>query len=210
MSIWIILAKIANNIKMRKYVSGVFILLCFLSGCSKTKPIKTIHIQPLGMVSNEYILSVKKSIKSFYGYDCKVLPQKKITNDIISKVTKRIEANKVLDKYNSEINLLVLTEKDICYFKDKNRPEYGIFGLGGIKKNNNTCIVSTFRLKLGATKQKTLKRLEKVTLHEIGHNLGLYHCENNEKCMMSAANGTIKRVDNVKVWFCEKCREQLN
>jgi archaemetzincin len=194
---------------MRKYVLGVLILFCFLSGCSKTKPTKIINIQPLGDVSNEYILTVKKSIKSFYGYDCKVLPQKEITNDIISKVTKRIEANKVLDKFNSNINLLVLTEKDICYFKDKNRPEYGIFGLGGIKKNNNTCIVSTFRLKLGATKQKTLKRLEKVTLHEIGHNLGLYHCENNEKCMMSAARGTIKLVDNVKVWFCEKCMKQI-
>jgi predicted Zn-dependent protease len=28
--------------------------------------------------------------------------------------------------------------------------------------------------------------------------------------MMSAANGTIKQVDNEKVWFCEKCRKQLN
>lgn len=202
--------KIVNNKKMRKYILGVFILFCFLSGCSKTKPNKIIHIQPLGDVSNEYILSVKKSIKSFYGYDCKVFPQKKITNDIISKVTKRIEANKVLDKFNSNINLLVLTEKDICHFKDENRPEYGIFGLGGIKKNNNTCIVSTFRLKLGASKQKTLKRLEKVALHEIGHNLGLNHCENNKECMMSAAKGTINQVDKEKVWFCEKCMKMKN
>ncbi len=204
------MVRIVSNIKMKKCILLVLVLFYFLSGCSKSKTTKVINIQPLGDVSNEYILTVKKSIKSFYGYDCKVLLQKKITNDIISKVTKRIEANRVLDKYNSEIHLLVLTEKDICYFKDKNRPEYGIFGLGGVKKNNNTCIVSTCRLKLGATKQKTLKRLEKVTLHEIGHNLGLYHCENNEKCMMSAARGTIKLVDNVKVWFCEKCREQLN
>ena len=86
---------------MRKYVLGVFILFCFLSGCSKTKPNKIIHIQPLGDVSNEYILSVKKSIKSFYGYDCKVLPQKKITNDIISKVTKRIALNTFFPPCNS-------------------------------------------------------------------------------------------------------------
>jgi 3-hydroxyanthranilate 3,4-dioxygenase len=28
--------------------------------------------------------------------------------------------------------------------------------------------------------------------------------------MMSAAKGTIKRVDNVKVWFCEKCNHPLH
>lgn len=190
----------------------LYVLFLFLSllGCSFSKPIRIITIQPLGNVSNEYILSVKKSVKSFYGYDCSILPPKWVTKDLLSKVTKRIDASRVLDKYNSSINLLVLTEKDICHFRDKIRPEYGIFGLGGIKKNNNTCIVSIFRLKRGVSKQKTLERLEKVSLHEIGHNLGLNHCTNNKACMMNAANGTISQVDREKVWFCEKCRKQLN
>ena len=190
---------------MKKLLLFISIAFLILAGFSNKKPIEIIYIQPLGKVTPVYIEQIKKSVKSFYGYDCKVLPQKKITKDIISKVTKRIEANKVLAKFNSNINLLLLTEKDICHFKDKNRLEYGIFGLGGIKKNKNTCIVSTFRLKFGATKQKTLKRLEKVALHEIGHNLGLNHCENNKECMMSAAKGTIKQVDREKVWFCKKC-----
>ena len=76
--------------------------------------------------------------------------------------------------------------------------------------NFQSCIVSTFKLKRGVSQQKILERLEKVALHEIGHNLGLNHCTNNKECMMSAANGTIQQVDNEKVWFCEKCRKQLN
>ena len=108
-----------------------------------------------------------------------------------------------------QINIpsILLTEKDICYYKDKSRPEYGIFGLG--LRPGNTCIISTFRLKRGVTKQKTLERLEKVALHEIGHNLGLEHCEYDKKCMMNDARGTIKQVDAEKVWLCEKCKNRI-
>jgi predicted Zn-dependent protease len=28
--------------------------------------------------------------------------------------------------------------------------------------------------------------------------------------MMNDANGTVKQVDKERVWFCEKCRKQLN
>ena len=196
---------------MKKLLFIVPVALIVLTSYNYLKPVTKINIQPLGAVSPVYINQIKKSVKSFYGFDCVVLPSKSISKDIISKIKKRIDADRALSKYNSDKNLLLVTEKDICHFVDKNSPEYGIFGLGGIKKNNNTCIVSTFRLKKrGASQQKILERLEKVALHEIGHNLGLNHCTNNKECMMSAAKGTIKQVDKERVWFCEKCREQLN
>jgi archaemetzincin len=187
-------------------VISLLLVITTISFCTPKEPI-VINIQPLGKVSNEYIEQVKKSVKTFYGYDCKVLHPKKITNNMLSKVTKRIDANKALRTNETNGNLLYVTEKDICHFKDKNRPEYGIFGLG--KCPGNTCIVSTFRLKRGVNNKKTLERLEKVALHEIGHNLGLSHCKNDKKCMMNDARGTIKQVDYGNVWFCEKCRKQL-
>jgi archaemetzincin len=185
-------------------IAALFLFLC--SFCTTKEPV-IITIQPLGKVSNEYIDKVKKSVKSFYGYDCKVLPQKEITKAMLTKVTKRIDANMALRKNTTKGNLLILTEKDICHFKDKLRPEYGIFGLG--LRPGKTCIISTFRLKRNVTKQKTLERLEKVALHEIGHNLGLEHCDNDKKCMMNDAKGTIKQVDAEKVWFCDKCKNQI-
>ena len=193
---------------MKKLLFIVPVVLIVLTSYYYLKPVTKINIQPLGIVSPVYINQIKKSVKSFYGYDCVVKPKKEITKDMLSRVTKRIDAKKALRSNLSFDNLLIITEKDICFNKNKSNPEWGIFGLGS--QPGRTCIVSTFKLKREVSQQKTLERLEKVALHEIGHNLGLNHCENNKECMMSAANGTIKQVDNEKVWFCEKCREQLN
>jgi archaemetzincin len=187
----------------------LIIIMLSVMGCSKAPleltptPVKTIIIQPLGDVLPEYIALVKKSTKSFYGYNCVVKSKKEIVKDMLTRFTKRIDAKKALMSNKSNNYLLLLTEKDICHFKDKNRPEYGIYGLGAI--NGKTCIISTFRLQRGVSKYKALERLEKVVLHEIGHNLGLKHCVNNKICMMNDAKGTIKQVDQEKVWLCEKC-----
>lgn len=192
---------------MKKLLLIIPITLIVLTGFYFIKPTTKINIQPLGAVSPEYISQVKKSIKSFYGYDCIVNNKIEVTSDILSKITKRVEANKLLKKYNSPKNTLIITEKDICHFKDKLRPEYGILGLG--LKPGKICVISVFRLKRGASNQKTLERLEKVALHEIGHNLGLNHCINDKECMMNDACGTIKQVDNEKVWFCKKCWNRI-
>jgi archaemetzincin len=193
---------------MKKLLLFIIITLIGLTSFYFLKPVSKINIQPLGDVSPEYINLVKKSVKSFYGYDCVVRPKKEITKDMLSRVTKRIDAEKALWNNLSFDHILIITEKDICYYKNKSKPEYGIFGLASWP--GKTCIISTFKLKRWVSQQKTLERLEKVALHEIGHNLGLNHCTNNKECMMSAANGTIQQVDNEKVWFCEKCRKQLN
>lgn len=193
---------------MKKLLLIVPIVLIGLTGFYFLKPVTKINIQPLGKVSPEYINLVKKSVKTFYGYDCTVLPPKEITKDMLSPIKKRIDANKALRNNLTFDNLLILTEKDICCNKDKDNPEWGIFGLG--LRPGKTCIISTYRLSKNVSKQKTLERLEKVALHEIGHNLGLNHCTNNKECMMNDANGTIKQVDKEKVWFCEKCNKQIN
>jgi archaemetzincin len=62
------------------------------------------------------------------------------------------------------------------------------------------------RLKKNASPKLLTERLQKVSIHEVGHNLGLDHCTKNSECMMSAANGTIKQVDLEKIMFCDNCR----
>ena len=185
-----------------KKITILLLVLLLATSFVTIKP-KTIYIQPLGNVKQEYVNYIEESVENFYGYNCVVKPKLNLTNDILAGSKTRYEAGKILKKYNSNDNVLLIIEKDIAHRKSSEFPEWGIFGLG--YRPGSTCVISTFRLKKNVTEAKFLERLKKVALHEIGHNLGLEHCTNNKECLMNDAGGTVKQVDREKVWFCSKC-----
>lgn len=188
-----------------KKITILLVVFLLASSFVSSKP-KIIYIQPLGNVNHEYVNYIKKSVENFYGYSCIIKPKLSLTKDILAASKTRYEAGKILKKYNSKQNLLLITEKDIAHRKSIKFTEWGIFGLG--YRPGTTCVISTFRLKKNVSKAKLLDRLKKVALHEIGHNLGLEHCTNNKECMMTSASETIKQVDREKIWFCSKCWKQ--
>ncbi len=175
-------------------------------------PVKVIQILPLGYVHPDYITEVKSAIKKFYGYDSNVLPSVDFTNDIIAASGVRLDAGKILDKYTTTTHRLIITERDIAYnCPERDNREWGIFGLSYISKP--ICVISTFRLNRCNGKFVPIKqlydRIDKIALHEIGHNLGLDHCSTLH-CMMSPAGGSIKEVDEEKIWFCDQCKARFN
>ncbi len=211
-------------------VSGIILVLLSCSGCNKNEhrttanksssrehvknaspEKKVIYILPLGYVNPAYVNEIVFAVKKFYGYDCVVLPQVNPTDDIMAASRMRYEAGKILAKYNSKKYLLILTTEDIACRTEKSS-EWGIFGLGYMP--GTTCVVSTFRLKRTGgnlvPNAVLLERLDKICLHEIGHNLGLDHCLNDPRCMMNPADGTIRQVDREMIWFCDKCWIHLN
>lgn len=167
--------------------------------------LKIIYIQPLGHVERSDINLVKSAVEGFYHYKCIIKPQVNFAKDILADSKIRYEANRILSKYNTSQNLLILTEKDIaCVNPERHSTEWGIFGLG--YRPGTTCVISTFRLKRHASAQLFHSRLTKVCLHEIGHNLGLNHCTSGDKrCLMNDAKGTIKEVDGEQIFLCDKC-----
>ena len=177
-----------------------YLLFGFVNSNVKSK--KVVYIQPLGDVKYDYLKLVKENVESFYHFDCIIKKSKSLTEDLMVKTKTRYSADKILEKFESNDNCLVLTEKDIATPKG-NIPEWGVLGLG--YRPGTVCVVSTFRMKKNVNESIIKDRLIKVALHEIGHNLGLDHCDNNIHCLMNDARGTIKQVDNEKIWLCDKC-----
>ena len=203
----------------------IIILLLTLFGCEQNaktpsqiiknnviqKPLikNVIYIKSLGDFNNEYKYFVKNWLESFYNVSCIIEGKINLTNDILAKSKTRYDANKILTKFNSEKHILLLTEVDIaCDAPDRNSHEWGIFGIG--YRPGNVCVVSTYRLKGKASESMMLERLEKVCIHEIGHNFGLSHCFYDKKCIMNDGRGTIKQVDGEKIYFCPNCKNFLN
>jgi archaemetzincin len=177
------------------------------------KPTRVIQIMPIGYVKIEYINGIKSSIKKFYGYDCVILPEVAPTKDIMAPSNTRYEASKILEKYDTRDFRLIITEEDIaCPNEERKVNEWGVFGLGYWP--GTTCVVSTYRLKktngVLVSPSLVMERLNKIALHEIGHNLGLDHCTNDPRCMMCNANGTIKEVDQERMSFCDKCMSKIS
>jgi archaemetzincin len=169
---------------------------------------KIIHIVPLGDIDSSYLEFARKQIVNFYGFECVIEKKIPLTDDILASSKKRYEASKIITKYNSKKNVLLLTDADIAHFnKKKNIREYGIIGLGF--RPGTTCVVSTFRIKKNVSNRKLLERLGKVSIHEVGHNLGLDHCPHDRKCVMNDARGTVKQIDMEDIWLCDKCNQQI-
>jgi archaemetzincin len=164
-----------------------------------------VYIQPLGSVSDKHIDILKKEIKSVYGYHCVVLPAAPQNKKLYANSKTRYDANRILQHFASSKRTLVITEKDIAHYKSSRYPEWGIFGLGSL--TNKTCVVSTFRL---GPADAASQRLAKVTVHEIGHTLGLKHCTKSLLCVMQDAKGKIKTVDKESIQLCSACSLILN
>lgn len=195
---------------MKIIIIPFFILSLFSINSKKLEFVKenkkVVYIQPLGNVNQKYILESKKSIEDFYNYDCIIKPKIELTPDLLSPSKKRYDALKILYKFKSSENILIITEKDITAKKGQNS-EWGVLGLGF--RPGTVCVVSTFRMKRNSNETKILDRIRKVSIHEVGHNLGLDHCKNDIHCLMNDANGTISQVDREKIWICKKCENQI-
>lgn len=172
---------------------------------------QTVYIQKLGDVDSSDLNMVVDIITDFYDFDVIVNGDLPLVDSLKVKGTKRIQSNKLLlhsNKINSNLEgkVLVLTKYDICTDRTLNGKTYknwGIFGLAGINKQST--VVSTFRM----TKNHDV-RLEKVTIHELGHTLGLRHCDYDERCVMNDAKGKGSNLDGTKLMLCDKCKEKIN
>ena len=181
-----------------------------LTNTTKFTKSTTILVQPLDFEDVKLLTFVKNGIEKYYHFNVLLLKSKPIYNDAYYKPRNRYRADKLIKilkaaKTNEANFIIGITQKDISTTKGK-IPDFGIMGLGycpGI-----SCVVSTFRIH--TEDYKLLQnRLLKITLHEIGHNLGLPHCTNSDVCFMQDANASIQQIDKAQLDLCTQCKKKI-
>jgi archaemetzincin len=170
----------------------------------------SITLVPLGNVSDSDIKFIKKELEGFYQVPVAVHKRIPLDPKLQVKGTKKYQANLILNFLNSEFKntkgkVLALTKRDICIERELNgvvHKNWGIFGLGIV--GGKSCVVSTHRFG-----KKNFGRLSKVAIHEVGHTLGIPHCETSPDCLMGDAKGKGKKLDTKKPQICGKCKAKI-
>ena len=170
----------------------------------------TIQIVCLDFKEKNILPLIKSKIETYYHCPT-VVKEMRMPESVISPLRHRYEGIKIIDVLkNQNVNhyrfVAGLTSKDICDPKNGIK-DWGVFGLGSL--DGSGCISSTSRLKKGVSEQKLTERIEKVVLHEIGHNHGLNHCVSPYPCFMKAAEGSIQTVDKEPMDMCVECKKKM-
>ncbi|MBD3230964.1 MAG: archaemetzincin family Zn-dependent metalloprotease [Candidatus Lokiarchaeota archaeon] len=134
--------------------------------------------------------------------------------------------NSAREQYNGSIFLMITRNKAIDLNYDKVLGIFPddlyakglnfIFGQAEFGSNSRACVIALKRLhphfydksfNEDSIPEIYLERILKEAVHEIGHNLGLKHCDNY--CIMRFSN-SLPETDNKPVKFCEECLNKIH
>jgi len=158
-----------------------------------------IDIVPLGHVDPLAVSVVAANLQSLIGLNADVLamnpdpeyayiPQRRQFDAI--KIIKEISRN----KQGARLKLAV-TELDIC-------TPILTFVFGESQLGGAVALVSLNRLQGGAA-ETVFERAAKISVHEVGHVLGLEHCW-EIRCLMHFSRD-IEQLDSLPLQFCSAC-----
>lgn len=143
---------------------------------------KRIHIRGLGDFNQQDLSSILNYIEEFYNFDCVIdSPVPSSKKMYIPKTDTLDVDNCIYELKRPNIKTIYVTSEKLVLNRQKIR--------GGTKLRGNTVIISS-----GEHNRETV-------IHELGHTLGLKHCD-NLTCVMAIRNDQFDTED-----FCDKCKK---
>lgn len=198
---------------MLKSRCTIILAVLMLLGCKKTEVANctcppAIFLQPYDNYTRKEARQLsnvlEKKFLELYGveFEFEVLPNKKLSADLMNDNKSRYRADKIIDSLKKETSyhriMIGLTHKDVSV-PYKGKPDWGVLGLS--IHGTYACVVSDYRLK------NKKRDYWKVVTHEFTHTACNYsHCPNDDPtCIMKDAKG--KADFSNKHGFCKTCRE---
>jgi len=155
-----------------------------------------VYIHGFGEYSQSDLITVKNSIKSFYGLDC-VIGNEFSNPSNFYYVGENVMAYRVLTISNhDQVNRHVyVTSEPLCVSDEQTS-----LISGHARLNTPTCVVSTHQMRMNG--RDIPSALSHTVKHEMAHNFGLEHC-NNQSCLMKSHG-----LDTHEL--CNSCKSKLN
>ena len=199
----------------RPVTLGAFLAagLLFLHAARADERGWTVCLQPLGEHEADLLPPIAEGIRQAYGFDVRVLAPRGLPAGAWYAPRKRYRAQLILDELLAQVlprakgcdAVMAFTSVDISITKGS-RQDWGVLGLSYLQRRVG--VVSSFRMHGGvgralqASRARLVARAVKVTLHELGHVIGLPHRSDGVACLMNDAGGAIKTADEARGTLC--------
>lgn len=195
-----------------KAIGCILFILALNSCTNKSKPSlnSNLDIVYFEDFDTTILQELKLDLKKFYGIHTVSSKFEKLPLSAYYKPRNRYRADSLIKhliscKTQSNNLVLGLCKKDISV-SIHNANDWGVFGFAYCP--GNSCVVSSFRLKKDSL-PGYYTRLKNVVIHEIGHNLGLNHCQDS-LCLMVDAKGKMSSIEGSNRKLCLNCQQFIN
>ena len=175
----------------------------FLSPPVRAETTVTACLQPLGKHEAELLGPIGRGIARTYGFRVRELPPRALPKSAWYPPRSRYRAAALLDELRARPAgcdfVLGFTAVDISMTKGEHT-DWGVLGLSYLREN--VSVVSSFRMHREADHALLTQRAVKVSLHELGHAIGLAHRNEGSACLMNDAGGAIRTIDRARGSLC--------
>ena len=186
------------------------ILLCLLCAAPALAAQRVVVLVPLGNVDEGLISVAKAAIEARVDASVRVDPKRELPKEAWYEPRKRWRAEKLIEALKADPpkdawKIVGLTEAEISTTKG-DVYDWGIAGLGDI--GGPACVASALLYrKWSKTRAVLERRFGDNVVHELGHTLGMPHCE-TKGCVMADAKGKpMQSADASDGDYCAVCRK---
>jgi archaemetzincin len=163
----------------------------------KSKPKDIVYIHGLGKYNQEDLINIRNGVEDFYGFEVVIgKPYTNLSSYYFVDGGENLHSIRVLELSENVSGRHIYVTDYPLYNNENDRKIISGWG----RFYHNSCVVSSYQMiQYG---NYSSEKMVTTANHELGHNFGLRHCD-NQNCLMKAIGLDSKE-------FCNNCKIKLN